>query len=210
MTMLKIKVCGLTDPFNVQEIAGTNPDFMGFIFYPRSIRFVGNKPDESLFSKIPPVILKTGVFVNEELSVIINTVNLYGLDMVQLHGNETAEYCRSLNKSGLSIIKAFGIDSGFSFSKLEKYMDSCEYFLFDAKTRIHGGSGLKFDWMKIYEYHFGKSFFLGGGIEPEDASALRQIRHRNFFAVDINSQFENRPGIKNINKVKDFIKEIKG
>jgi len=123
--MLKIKVCGLTDPFNVQEIAGTNPDFMGFIFYPRSIRFVGNKPDESLFSKIPPVILKTGVFFNEELSVIINTVNLYGLDMVQLHGNETAEYCRSLNKSGLSIIKAFGIDSGFSFSKLEKYMDSC-------------------------------------------------------------------------------------
>ena len=208
--MLKIKVCGLTDPNNVQEIAKTDPDFMGFIFYPGSKRYVGNKPKDSLFKKIPSGILKTGVFVNEEASVIINTMNSYGLDLVQLHGNESAEYCNSLKKEGLIIIKAFEICAGFNFIPIEQYAEVCDYFLFDAKTGSHGGSGLKFDWNIINEYHLPKPFFLGGGIGPEDTQLIKQINHKYLFAVDINSRFEIKPGIKDSKKVKEFINEIKG
>lgn len=207
--MLKIKVCGLKDPLNVQEIAEAHPDYMGFIFYPSSGRFVGNKPDGSLFGKVPSFIMKTGVFVNEEPPAIINTVNIYGLDMVQLHGNETVDYCNYLKKAGLIIIKAFGISKGSDFRTLEPYMNVCEYFLFDTKSPDYGGSGRKFDWEKINEYHLNKPFFLGGGIGPEDTSIIKKIKHPYLFAVDINSRFEIRPGIKDIKKVKDFINEIK-
>lgn len=199
----------MTDPNNVQEIAKTDPDFMGFIFYPGSSRYVGSNLKDSLFRKIPSGILKTGVFINEESSRIIDTVNLYGLDLVQLHGNESAEYCNSLKKVGLIIIKAFGISNGSGFTTLERYMDVCEYFLFDTKTGSHGGSGLKFNWGKINEYHLDKPFFMGGGIGPEDAPLIKQINHKYLFAVDINSRFELRPGIKDIKKVKDFINELK-
>jgi phosphoribosylanthranilate isomerase len=207
--MLKIKVCGLTDPVNTEEIAGTSPDYMGFIFYPGSKRYVGNKPDPSLFSNIPEGIQKTGVFVSEEPSRIIETVNIYRLDLVQLHGDESPEYCNILKESGLIIIKAFGISNDFRFITLDQYMDVCEYFLFDAKSGSQGGSGMKFDWNKINEYEFNKPFFLGGGIGPEDASVIKKINHKNLFAVDINSRFEIRPGIKESSKVKEFIDEIK-
>jgi len=207
--MLKIKVCGLTDPVNVEEIARTAPDFMGFIFYPGSKRYVGNRPSNSLFHKIPSGIPKTGVFVNEEPSIIFEAMNLYRLDLLQLHGNESSEYCNSLKYRGLIIIKAFKINSSFSFEALEQYMEVCDYFLFDTKTGSHGGSGLKFDWKKINEYHLSKPFFLGGGIGPEDASLIKQINHKYLFAVDINSRFEIRPGIKDSKKVKEFIDEIK-
>ncbi len=207
--MLKVKVCGLTDPENTIETAKVGTDFMGFIFYPGSKRYVGNKPKESLFCKIPSGILKTGVFVNEQPSKIINTMKLYGLDIVQLHGNESPEYCNSLKKKGLVIIKAFGIGNSFSFKILEQYIKVCEYFLFDTKTGSQGGSGLKFDWRRINEYNLNKQFLLSGGIGPEDASQVKEINHKYLFAVDINSHFEISPGIKNYKKIKEFIKEIK-
>jgi phosphoribosylanthranilate isomerase len=207
--MLKIKVCGLTDPVNTEEIAGTSPDYMGFIFYPGSKRYVGNKPDPSLFSNISEGIQKTGVFVNEEPSRIIETVDIYRLDLVQLHGDESAGYCNILKESGLIIIKAFEISNNLRFMTLDQYMDVCEYFLFDTKTGSQGGSGVKFDWNKINEYKFNKPFFLGGGIGPEDTSVIKKINHKNLFAVDINSRFELRPGIKDSSKVKEFIDEIK-
>ncbi len=207
--MLKVKVCGLTDPENTIEIANVSPDFLGFIFYPGSKRYVGNKPKESLFCKIPPGILKTGVFVNEQPLKIINTMNLYGLDIVQLHGNESPEYCNTLKKKGLVIIKAFEISNSFSFKVLEQYIKACEYFLFDTKTGSQGGSGLKFDWRKINEYNLNKQFLLSGGIGPEDASQVKEINHKYLFAVDINSRFEISPGIKDYKKIKEFIKKIK-
>jgi phosphoribosylanthranilate isomerase len=208
--MLKIKVCGLTDPVNTEEMTRTSPDFMGFIFYPKSKRYVGNNPDNSLFQIIPSRILKTGVFVNEEPFKIIETTDLYRLDLVQLHGNESAECCKYLKNNGLTIIKAFEISNSFVFSSLKQYMEVCDYFLFDTKTGLQGGSGLKFDWGKINEYNLNKPFFLAGGIGPEDASMVKQIDHKNLFAVDINSCFEVYPGIKDVNKVKEFIDEIKG
>ena len=207
--MLKIKVCGMIDPVNSREIAKTAPDFIGFIFYPGSKRYVGNTPDGSLFRNIPPRILKTGVFVNEEPSLIFEITRRYGLDLVQLHGSESAEYCNSLHESGLTIIKAFEISDSFDFVTLNKYSEACEYFLFDTKTGSSGGSGSKFDWAKINEYRLGKPFFLSGGIGPEDASLVKRINHKSLFAVDINSRFEIRPGIKDRDKIETFINEIK-
>jgi phosphoribosylanthranilate isomerase len=198
----------LVDPVNSREIAKTAPDFIGFIFYPGSKRYVGNTPDGSLFMNIPSVILKTGVFVNEDPAIIIENTRHYGLDLVQLHGNESAEYCNTLHKAGLTIIKAFEISDSFDFVTLNKYSEACEYFLFDTKTGNGGGSGSKFDWTKINEYQLGKPFFLSGGIGPEDASLVKQINHKSFFAVDINSRFEIRPGIKDRDKIGAFINEI--
>jgi phosphoribosylanthranilate isomerase len=207
--MLRIKVCGLTDPDNVKKIAESNPDIMGFIFYPGSKRYVGDRPEESLVNNVPSGILKTGVFVDEEPSKIIYKKNLFRLDLVQLHGIESPEYCDYLKNNGLTLIKAFGINNNFNFKILEKYVDTCEYFLFDTKTGSQGGSGLKFDWRRINEYNLDKQFLLSGGIGPEDASQVKEINHKYLFAVDINSHFEISPGIKNYKKIKEFIKEIK-
>ena len=208
--MLKIKVCGLTDPANTKEIAAISPDFIGYIFYPGSKRFVGNKPADSLFRNISADILKTGVFVNEYPSIIIKTMKNYGLHLVQLHGNEPPEHCNSLKEEGLKVIKAFGISNTFNFKTLEQYLEVCDYFLFDAKTEFKGGSGLKFDWNILNDYNLSKPFFLGGGIRPEDSLHIRKLNHEKLFAVDINSCFEISPGIKDLKKVKDFINEIKG
>ncbi|HPT21428.1 MAG TPA: phosphoribosylanthranilate isomerase [Bacteroidales bacterium] len=207
--MLKIKVCGMTDPLNTRDIVKVSPDFIGFIFYPGSVRYVGKKPDESLFKAIPQGILKTGVFVNEDIPVIIDLKKRYELDMIQLHGNEPAEYCNSLHNAGLTVIKAFGINDSFDFAALENYTDACNYFLFDTKTDSRGGSGLKFNWKKIGEYKLEKPFFLSGGIGPDDISSLKQLNHKSFFAVDINSRFEVRPGIKDRSKIEKFINAIK-
>jgi len=207
--MLKIKVCGLTDPDNTLEIALTLPDYMGFIFYPGSERYAGNQPPGSLFSNIPPGILKTGVFVNAGLSLVTEKMFTYGFDLIQLHGDESPVYCNILKKEGATIIKAFGISLCFNFSMLEKYTEVCDYFLFDTKVRSYGGSGIRFDWNILNEYTLNKQFFLGGGIGPEDVSLIKKIDHDKLFAIDINSRFESSPGIKDCKKVKDFINELK-
>ncbi len=207
--MLKVKVCGLNDPANTEKIAATLPDFMGFIFYPLSKRYVGDKPPDSLFSAVPDGILKTGVFVNSRPGEVIEKMNFYNLDILQLHGEETPEYCRSLKKEGLTIIRAIAISSSFSFKTAQQYMEVCDYFLFDTKTPGKGGSGIRFDWNIIDKYSLPKQFFLSGGIGPDDAFLIKKIDNDKLFAVDINSRFESRPGIKECNKVKDFINEIK-
>ncbi len=207
--MLKIKVCGLTDPVNAREIAGTLPDFLGYIFYPESVRFVGNKPAADLFKNIPAGIIKTGVFVNEEPSLVIEKMNSCNLDLVQLHGDEGPEYCNGLKENDLKVIKAVRINNDFNYNTLKQYIDVIDYFLFDTRSGIRGGSGLKFDWKKLIEYHLSIPFFLSGGIGPEDASLIKEISNEMLFAIDINSRFEISPGIKDPEKVKRFIDEIK-
>lgn len=199
----------MTDPLNTKEIVRTGPDLIGFIYYSGSKRYVGINPEYSLFDSIPSGIRKAGVFVNERLSVILDIVHLYRLDVVQLHGNESPEYCNYLKNKGLMIIKAFGISNSFNFEGLDKYLDVCDYFLFDSKTKDLGGSGLKFNWARINEFQINKPFLLSGGIEPRDASTIKKIDHPCLFGIDINSCFETGPGIKDIKKVKDFIEEIK-
>jgi len=208
--MLKVKVCGMTDPVNTEEIVKTGPDLIGFIFYSGSKRFVGVYPESSLFDIITSGILKAGVFVNERLSVIPDIVNTFRLDVVQLHGNEPPEYCYYLKCQGLTIIKALGISNCFNFAELDKYQNVCDYFLFDTNTGHFGGSGSKFNWSKINEYQGNKPFFLSGGIEPGDVLTIMKLNHPCLFGVDINSRFETGPGIKDTKKVKDFIDKIKG
>lgn len=207
--MIQVKVCGMNDPLNVKAIAEAKPDFMGFIFFSGSPRYVGAAPDMALFHNVPSGIKRIGVFLNEVnykiLEISLNT----GLDMIQLHGEESPESCSQLQSSGLSIIKSFNIDNNFCFEIMKRYLPCCDYFLFDTKSEKQGGSGIKFNWEKLEEYSMDKPFFLSGGIGPEDAGLIKSIENRGLFAVDINSCFETSPGIKDIALVKTFIEEIK-
>ena len=207
--MIKVKVCGLTDPSNVKEIAEAEPDFMAYIFYRGSPRYVGADPEIILFDQVPRGIKKTGVFLNEDNQKIIESAIRFGLEIVQLHGNESPVTCFELQSSGLSIIKSFNIDMEFSFDLLDQYAFCCDYFLFDSKGLTAGGSGKKFNWEKLEEYGKGKPFFLSGGIGPEDAGLVTSVNNQSLFAVDINSRFETVPGIKDSSRVKKFINEVK-
>ena len=207
--MLKVKVCGLSDPGNVREITKSGPDFMGFIFYPYSGRYVGKCPDPLLFDLVPAPIIRTGVFVNENITNVLENIRKFRLGAVQLHGSETPEYCTRVKVTGSILIKSFGIDNGFDFNILKSYLGCCDYFLFDRKTEIHGGSGTKFDWEKLDEYKIEKPFFLSGGIGFNDLEPLKKFRHKKFFGVDVNSRFETSPGIKDTSRIRDFITKLK-
>jgi len=207
--MRKVKVCGICDVQNVKEIAGAGADYLGFIFYPGSKRFVGKNPDTSLFCQVSSGILKAGVFVDEKADMILKTSERYNLDIIQLHGKESSDYCRSLKAYGLLIIKAFGINSNFDFNQLNPYMNTCDFFLFDTQSINYGGSGSKFDWRKIAGYQLDKPFFLSGGIGPDDVQIIKAFDHSRFFGVDINSRFETSHGVKDAGMVKKFIDEIK-
>ncbi len=207
--MIKIKVCGLTSPENIREISETGIDFAGFIFYPESKRFVGHKPDVSLFNNVPESVTRVGVFVNEIPARIMDISIISGLPIVQLHGDEDPDYCKAIRSSGLKVIKAFRIASEINMEYLNIFNDVCDYFLFDTASESYGGSGRKFDWRILNGLRIEKPFFLGGGIGPEDTEELEKIENPMFFAVDINSRFEIKPGIKDAEKIKDFIKKLK-
>ncbi|WP_185851756.1 phosphoribosylanthranilate isomerase [Blattabacterium cuenoti] len=201
--LLKIKICGVK--LNIEKISNLFPDFIGFIFYPYSPRFVG----KNFFPpKLKKGILKTGVFVNESKENILKIGKK--LDFVQLHGTESPSYCEDLTqKNGLKLIKSFRIDDSFSFKKIKNYIYSCSYFLFDSQTPFYGGSGKKFTWNKLYEYHFDTPFFLSGGIGIEDIENIKNFSHPKMFGIDINSRFEISPGNKDKTSINNFIKEIR-
>ena len=206
---MKIKVCGLTDPGNVLAVAETEPDYMGFIFYRGSNRFIGEEPDPRLFNFVPRGAKKVGVFVDEKINKILASSVTAGLEIVQLHGNENDKLCSELKSSGLVVIKSFNIGRDFRFEMLINYLPVCDYFLFDTKSEIHGGSGKKFNWSKLEEYTLDKPFFLSGGIGPDDSGEIEKISNSALYAVDINSRFETVPGIKDASLVKRFINELK-
>jgi phosphoribosylanthranilate isomerase len=207
--MIRVKICGMRDPLNIREIIEVKPDFLGFIFYPGSPRYVGDKPEMELFRYVPHGIKKVGVFFNEEIQRIIDLSIEAGLDMIQLHGAESPLSCKELKSIGFSIIKSFNIENDFDFESLMPYMKVCDYFLFDTKSDRPGGSGRKFNWEKLVEYSFEKPFFLSGGISFEDTDIIKMISHRGLFGIDLNSRFERAPGIKDSKLVKAFIQEIK-
>lgn len=208
--LIYVKVCGLTNPLNVKAISESGADFIGFVFYPGSKRYVGKTPDKTLFSNVSEGIKRTGVFVDEQLSKVLELAEYAGLDVIQLHGNEFVNYCKSMKAYGLLIIKTFGVRKGFDPRITDHYSEVCDYFLFDTKYEQHGGSGNKFDWGILGNYRFKKPFFLSGGIGPEDTNIKAVVFNSQLFAVDINSGFEISPGIKDFVSVKKFINEIKG
>jgi len=207
--MIRVKVCGLVNPLNIMAVAEAEPDFMGFVFYQRSPRYVGGEAESKLPVILPHGTKKAGVFVDERIDKIVGISKLRGLDLIQLHGNESPAYCSELRSYGLSVIKALKIGNEFNFETLIRYQTVCDYFLFDSKSDKPGGNGIKFDWKKLDEYSLDKPFFLSGGIGPEDADIIKSITTKGLFAVDINSRFETAPGFKDPELVKTFIKEIK-
>lgn len=207
--MLKLKVCGMRLAANIAAVAELKPEYLGFIFYDKSPRLISDVSAE-LIKYIPAEIKTVGVFVNEDLKKVKDKVNLLKLKAVQLHGSESPEYCEALKSSfsSLEVIKAFGIDEDFDFSTLEAYLKVTDYFLFDTKTRAHGGSGKTFNWSALDQYTYTKPYFLSGGIDLEHTTAIKSINDDRLYALDINSRFETEPGLKDAEKIKEFIKEM--
>jgi len=216
MDVLKIKVCGLRDIQNINEIIALEPDYVGFIFYDKSPRYIGAKNIEIAKLDIPYSINKTGVFVNASHNEVINAIAFYNLKAVQLHGNESVDYCRllkdELETSKLNtteVIKAISINDSVNFNNYNAYIPFTNYFLLDTSTVLKGGSGNKFNWSLLLNYNLNHKFFLSGGIEPNDAIEIINIDSPMLVGIDINSKFEISPGLKNTSLVKTFIKEIR-
>ncbi|MGQ0829375.1 MAG: phosphoribosylanthranilate isomerase [Bacteroidota bacterium] len=200
---MKLKVCGLKYKENIEQVAVLHPDYMGFIFYPGSKRFVGN---DFVMPNISSNIKKVGVFVNATVDEIKEKVIKYKLDLVQLHGDESSQFCAQI-KPIVKVMKAFGINETFDFKILESYKNSCDYFLFDTKTSEYGGSGKQFDWTILKSYNNDIPFFLSGGLDLKNINNL-QLTTCNLqpFAIDVNSKFEIEPGLKDIEKLKQLKK----
>ncbi|PQJ80965.1 N-(5'-phosphoribosyl)anthranilate isomerase [Polaribacter porphyrae] len=226
---MKLKVCGMKYVENILQVAELQPDYLGFIFYDKSKRNF-----EGIIPELAKEIKKAGVFVNEIPEILVSYIEEYQLDAIQLHGDESVDYIKSIRKllsesrasfieqnkgrkkvkkpksyDNLEIIKVFGIKNEFNFEVLKPYLDIVDYFLFDTKGKERGGNGVKFDWSVLENYPFDKPFFLSGGIGLEDVEQIQIIRKTNLpiYALDVNSKFENEPGKKKIQELKKF-KEI--
>jgi phosphoribosylanthranilate isomerase len=206
---MKLKVCGMRDATNIQELLALQPDFVGFIFYDKSSRFVGEVLDEELLKLFPKTTKKVGVFVNATMEHIVKMVKKYDLDLVQLHGEETPDYCRSLRSKGINIIKAFALDNDFALSRFNNYKPHVDYFLFDAKGQERGGNGITFDWDILSKYDNTVPYFLAGGIEIEHLSEIKKILPQPY-CIDINSKFEISPALKEVEKIKNFRNRLSG
>ncbi len=202
----KLKVCGMKYSNNIQAIAALAPDYMGFIFYPKTKRYVGEL-DELLLKDLGKT-KKVGVFVNASLEEIVEKVKRYGFDYVQLHGNEQAEFCKAVKEKGIAVIKAFQVDDAFDFEQLNAYKPYCEFFLFDTKSEGYGGAGKSFNWELLKKYDNEIPFFLSGGIGLENVEEIKKLAGLNIHAIDINSRFETEPALKDEEKIKEFIKLI--
>ncbi len=197
---MKLKVCGMQETENIAALASLQPDYMGFIFWEPSKRYCTTVPTD-----IPKHIKKVGVFVDETTKQIKEKVKLFGLDAVQLHGDESPRQCAVLLNL-CEVIKAFRIGPDFDFKTLTPYQDHCTYFLFDTQGPLPGGNGTAFDWKLLAGYTLDTPFFLSGGIGLGHVEAIAEIRKRNLpiHALDINSQFESKPGVKKIEKIEKF------
>jgi phosphoribosylanthranilate isomerase len=208
---MNIKVCGITEMKQLQQLDGLDIDFAGLIFYKESPRYIGEKISKKELKKADLDIKKVGVFVNPEMIEVLDAIDDYGLDAVQLHGDESPEMCEDLS-SEVEVIKAFRITGDEDIDKLVAPYDAvCDYYLFDTGglKESFGGTGKQFDWTILTKAKIEKPFFLSGGISPDDAMKVKAFKHPDFFGVDINSQFEKEPGVKDMGKVLQFRQGLK-
>jgi phosphoribosylanthranilate isomerase len=208
LSILKIKICGMRNPRNIREISRLSPDYMGFIFYSRSKRYAGNLSARELMD-LPDSIRKVGVFVNHSTDDVMATCRQMGIRTVQLHGDESPEYCRSMKNSGFEVFKAFNVSGEAELKVMGDYQDSCDFILMDAEGEGYGGTGVKFDWSCLGDYNHDMPFFLSGGIGPEDADRILKLNHPRLYGVDLNSRFETEPGIKKRDVLEEFIRKIR-
>ena len=217
---MKLKVCGMKYVENIQQVAILQPDYLGFIFYEKSKRnFEGIIPD------LPKEIKKAGVFVNELPEIVVSLTEEYGLNMLQLHGDESLEYIQRLitifkesiaeKKPHLKykmpeLVKVFGIKDGFDFEILKPYESLVDFFLFDTKGKERGGNGITFDWSILKNYKLTKPFFLSGGIGLDEVSEIKKLQALNLpiYALDVNSKFEIEAGLKSVKNIEKFKKNL--
>ena len=207
---MQVKVCGITQIVQAQALDAMGLNFVGFIFYPASKRYVlANLTLAAIAAFKPSNAKKVGVFVNETMEQVMTTVKEAGLDLVQLHGDEPMDYCAALNKL-VPVIKVFRV--GKALPDYAGYENAVTYYLFDTDSSLYGGTGQHFNWELIKNENFNLPYFLSGGIGPNDAHGIEVMQKtkagKDLFVIDINSQFEINPGIKNLEKIKTFIDAI--
>jgi phosphoribosylanthranilate isomerase len=212
-SVMRIKVCGMTLPEQVNALDEMGVDFAGFIFYPKSPRYIGNKISAEKMRKIKGHIAKVGVFVNEPYDDMMRTVEEYRLDMVQLHGDETPFFCEKV-ANYVTVVKAFRLSDNDPIDWIVRpYHDGTDMFMFDTMGAGYGGTGKKFDWKVLKEAAINKLFFLSGGIEPGDEENIKAFMKepvaQKLFSIDINSKFEIAPGVKDMKKVKELVEKLK-
>lgn len=194
---------------NINDVVALNPDYMGFIFYPKSPRYVGEDWDKAIINSIPENITRVGVFVNETKSTMISLAKKYGLKALQLHGNETPELCQQLQNKGYTVFKAFQVDANTKLREIAPYKGTCDLFLYDTKSEGLGGSGLKFDWTKLKELNQAGPFLLSGGITSTDGKEIKELQLPNLKGVDINSKFEIEPALKDTALLEAFFNDFR-
>lgn len=204
---MRVKVCGITQKEQLIQLPAIGASFAGFIFYPKSPRYVLRHMTMAQIKK-ENNINKVGVFVNAPIEEVLQMVDECRLHMVQLHGDETPKYCERI-ADYISVIKVFRVsDTDSIVWRIKDYRDVCDMFMFDTEGTGYGGTGKKFNWDKLNEAEIGKPYFLSGGIEPGDVDRLKEFGNepeaKNLFAIDINSRFELTPGVKNLETIKQF------
>lgn len=199
---MRLKICGMKYTENILEVGSLLPDYVGFIFWKKSARYF-----EGIIPELPKSVKKVGVFVNAPLDEILEKIKTHDLQAVQLHGDESVEFCELLKKKKpnlTDVIKVFPILDTFDFGILNPYEKVCDFFLFDTKGKLPGGNGTTFDWKVLEKYPSTKPFFLSGGIGIEEFDSIKEILKTNLpiYAIDLNSKLEIEPGLKNINFVR--------
>jgi len=203
MNSTLIKVCGMREPENIRQVEALGADWMGFIFWPGSSRYVGRRPDY-----LPTGCKRVGVFVDAAVGDVLRHIEEYALDIVQLHGHESPDYLRQLPAT-VGTVKAFSIATPADLAQTGCYEGTADYFLFDTKGRAVGGTGEQFDWSVLAHYQGGTPFLLSGGIGPDDGGRIGALRHPQLAGIDLNSRFEAAPALKDIEKLQTFITKIR-
>lgn len=202
MLDIKLKICGMKYPENIQDISTLEPDYLGFIFWEKSLR----KFNDNEIVEIPKHIKKVGVFVDEDITVIKSKINQFKFNAIQLHGNESSIFCNEIKSLNVEVIKSFSIDNTFDFEQLTEYTDVVDYFLFDTKGRLPGGNGISFNWNLLSKYNLSKPFFLSGGIGLTSVDAIKSFLNTDMakycYGIDVNSRFERKVGFKNYSKLR--------
>lgn len=191
---------------NCQDVAGLKPAMMGFIFYEKSPRFVGH--NFTMPELLSTDIKRVGVFVNESIAEVVRLVDRHRLDFVQLHGDENADFVKTLYEKHIKVIKACRVDEYFDFNDTLNYAPYVDYFLFDTKGQHYGGNAMRFNWDLLQQYKGTIPFLLSGGIKREHMNEVTSFKHPQFVGIDINSGVELSAGLKNIEKVKEIIQEL--
>lgn len=208
---MNIKVCGITSLKQLQQLDGLAIDYAGLIFHKGSPRYMGDKINGDDIKNSDFELKKVGVFVNPALIDVLDAIDAYGLDVVQLHGEETPEMCDDLS-SEVEVIKVFSINDDVKDidALVAPYDAVCDFYLFDTKTATgSGGTGEKFDWKKIADCKIEKPFFMSGGIGPDDAKLVKGFKHPDYFGADLNSLFEKEPGVKDMALLLKFMHALK-